>query len=208
MLSLALLLTLSAPPTLTAEAITEGVQAYYQGAQDLKARFKQTYTYTIYDRDQVSEGIVYFKKPRRMRWDYQRPQPKVFVTAGEILWVYEPEHNQAFRQDLKAAQLPVALTFMSGEGSLKAAFDITLKGQDAESYTLTLIPKAHEGDYKSLELRVRAADFAVLESVVIDPVGNRNRIEFLGVETNAGLPDAGFQFTPPKGVQIIEDEGR
>lgn len=209
MLSLALIISLSAPLAAppSAEEITAGVQAYYQGAQDLKAKFKQTYTYMVYDRKQVSEGMVYFKKPRKMRWDYQTPQPKVFVTSGGVLWVYEPEHNQAFRQDLKSAQLPVALTFMSGEGKLSETFDIALKSSDKESYTLSLIPKRDEGEYKSLELRVRARDFAVLESAVIDPVGNRNHIEFKDVETNAGLPDTGFQFTPPKGVRIIE-EGR
>ncbi len=197
----------AAAPDVT--TVIDGIQKFYADAQDLQANFTQRYTYTVYDRTQVSNGIVYFKKPGMMRWDYQKPQPKVFVADGQTLWVYEPAENQAFKRKLSEAQLPVALTFMSGEGKLTDEFDAKLlPSKDASSYLVELIPKRHAGDYKSLRLKVDAKTFAVTASTVVDPVGNTNELTFEAVKTNVGLPDAGFKFRPPDGVRIITSQRR
>lgn len=188
--------------------VLDGIQAFYADARDLKASFTQTYTYKVYGRTQVSSGRVFFKKPRMMRWDYKAPVAKVFVADGKTLWVYEPEENQAFRRDLASSQLPVALTFMSGEGRLADEFDARLVQSPADVYAVELIPKRHAGDYKSLLLKVDRQTFAVKASTVVDPVGNTNQVVFSDVQTNAGLADSAFQFSPPKGVRVITEPGR
>ena len=66
-----------------------------------------------------------FKKPGRMRWDYDKPEKTTYVTDGAVLWLYEPEDQQAFKQELKASQLPAALAFLTGKGKLADEFDIT-----------------------------------------------------------------------------------
>lgn len=191
------------------KAVVDGIQTFYADAQDLQASFTQRYTYLVYDRTQVSNGIVYFKKPGMMRWDYQQPQPKVFVADGQTLWVYEPTENQAFKRKLADAQLPVALTFMSGKGKLLEEFDAKLlPSKDAAAYVVELIPKRHAGDYKSLRLTVDAKTYAVTASTVVDPVGNTNALTFTDVKTNVGLPDAGFKFRPPDGVRIVTSPTR
>ncbi|MEE2786789.1 MAG: outer membrane lipoprotein carrier protein LolA [Myxococcota bacterium] len=185
--------------------VVAGVQTFYGAANDLKANFKQTYTYTVYGRSQLSSGVVYFKKPGMMRWDYRAPTPKVFVADGKVLWIYEPEENQAFKREIGSSQLPVALTFMNGEGSLSDAFHASLKTDTSTSIVLNLVPKKDAGEYQRIELECDPKTFAVRSSLVIDPVGNTNRIDFLEIELNRMLPDRGFQFTPPKGVRIITD---
>ncbi|MCB9546797.1 MAG: outer membrane lipoprotein chaperone LolA [Myxococcales bacterium] len=194
----------SAPAALDVAAVVDGIQAFYASAEDFQASFTQTYTYQIYDRKQVSHGVVYFKKPRRMRWDYQKPTPKVFVADGATLWVYEPEESQVFKRDLKSAQLPAALSFMSGEGKLADEFDAKLlPSKNPDRLRVELTPKRHAGDYKLLIMEVDRATFAVEASTVVDPVGNTNHLVFNGVKTNQSLPDKGFQFSPPAGVKII-----
>lgn len=184
--------------------VVDGIQKFYADAQDLQASFTQSYTYTVYDRTQVSRGVVYFKKPGKMRWDYQTPKPKVFVADGQTLWVYEPDENQAFKRKLSDAQLPVALTFMSGTGDLQGEFTTRLlEPKDDKTLLVELVPKRHAGDYKSLQLTVDRGTYAVLASTVIDPVGNTNALVFADMKTNVGLPDAGFKFRPPEGVRII-----
>ncbi len=205
--------TPKAPPAVAADAaldpevkrVLDGIQGFYANATDLKAEFTQTYTYKVYGRKQVSGGKVFFKKPRMMRWDYKTPVSKVFVADGRTLWVYEPEENQAFKQDLAESQLPVALTFMSGEGQLADEFDARLMQSPSDVYTVELIPKRHAGDYQSLLLKVDRETFAVRSSTVVDPVGNTNQVVFDAVATNAGIADKAFEFSPPKGVRIITD---
>lgn len=196
------------PPSPEVQRVLDGIQAFYADATDLRAGFTQTYTYKVYGRTQVSKGRVLFKKPRMMRWDYKSPVSKVFVADGATLWVYEPEENQAFRRDLAASQLPVALTFMSGQGKLADEFDARLMQSPADIYTVELIPRRHAGDYQSLLLKVDRQTFAVRSSTVVDPVGNTNQVVFSNVKTNTGIKDAAFKFSPPKGVRIITEPGR
>lgn len=189
-----------------AATVVDGIQRFYAQTKDLKAEFTQTYTYKVYGRKQVSHGTVFFKKPRMMRWDYRAPTPKLFVADGATLWVYEPEEAQVFKRSLAKSQLPVALTFMTGEGNLAAEFDAKLlPPPDPKSWIVELIPKRNEGEYKALRLVVDRETFAVRSSTVIDPVGNTNHVVFRDVKTNLGLPDAGFRFQPPKGVRVITD---
>jgi len=190
------------------ERVLDGIQGFYAEARDLKASFTQTYSYKVYGRKQVSGGKVFFKKPRMMRWDYKTPVSKVFVADGRTLWVYEPEENQAFKQSLTDSQLPVALTFMSGEGSLADEFDARLMQSPSDVYTVELIPKRHAGDYQSLLLKVDRETFAVRSSTVVDPVGNTNQVVFTAVKTNAGISDKAFRFSPPEGVRVITEPGR
>lgn len=189
--------------------IVEGIQRFYAEAADLKADFEQIYTYKVYGRTQRSSGKVFFKKKNKMRWDYQSPEAKLFVSDGATLWVYEPEHAQAFKQNLSSSQLPVALSFMSGEGQLAEEF--TAKRLDdppgGGSYLVALTPKRNAGDYQALHLEVDKRSFAVLASTVLDPVGNTNRVLFKNLATNSGLPDAGFQFKLPAGVHVVKEPG-
>jgi outer membrane lipoprotein carrier protein len=195
------------PTVLDAAEVMEGVQRFYQSTSDFKATFKQTYLFKVYGRTQVSGGRVFFKKPGKMRWDYDTPVPKLFVSDGQMLWVYEPQESQAFRRSLRSSQLPVALTFMSGRGRLADEFAPKLLPPPSPTeYLLDLVPKTSSGDYQSLQLRIDRKTFAVVASTVVDPVGNTNTVEFTNFETNKGLPDKGFDFTPPAGVRVLEDK--
>jgi len=139
-----------------------------------------------------------------MRWDYAEPTPKVFVADGETLWVYEPNENQVFKRQLNRAQLPVALSFMSGKGELKEAFRPRIRSEQKERLELELIPLKSRAEFKMLVLEVDPKSFAVRASTVVDPLGNTNHILFKNLATNANLPLSGFQFSPPEGVRIIQ----
>ena len=186
------------------EKVLKSVQSFYGRTVDLKAKFTQTYTYKVYGRTQVSSGRVFFKKPGMMRWDYRKPVPKVFVADGQHLWIYEPQENQYFKRALSSSQLPIALTFMGGEGNLSDEFEAKLTGEVAGAYTLELIPRKDASDYQSLVLEVDKTTFAVRSSTVIDPVGNTNRLVFDRMVVNSGLPDSGFKFKAPEGVREIK----
>ena len=189
-----------------ASRVVAGIQSFYQASADFRAEFVQTYTYKIHRRTQVSTGQVLFKKPGRMRWDYRTPVVKLFLSDGKVLWVYEPEESQAFRRSLGSAQLPVALTFMSGEGKLTEAFDAKLlPSAGPDELLLELVPKRDEGEYQSLRLVVDRKTLQVKASTVVDPVGNTNHLEFSKIQTNSGLPDAAFHFVPPEGVRIVDE---
>ena len=178
-------------------------------AADFRARFTQTLTSAAMGRKTNSAGEVMFKKPGRMRWDYEKPDKSSYVTDGGVLWLYEPDDKQAFKQELKTSQLPAALAFLTGKGKLATEFDITLRRQDrrtaaAGDYVLSLSPKTPQAQVKTILFVVDPRTFDVRESVITDAQGNVNDLVFADIRVNTRVPDAAVQVHAPAGTRVID----
>jgi outer membrane lipoprotein carrier protein len=181
-----------------ARPLVEKVQRFYENTDDFKAKFHQTYTYTV-GRQVESRGEVAFKKPAMMRWDYQHPRERTFIVDGTDLWVWTPEDFSVVRQrDFTASDLSTSITFLWGEGRLADEFHIELEGADR----LVLTPIRPEGGFRQVIFRVDAETGRVIESTVIDPQGNRNHMVFSDVDLNSGVDAARFRFSPPTGADV------
>ncbi|MGD0835729.1 MAG: outer membrane lipoprotein carrier protein LolA [Polyangia bacterium] len=213
----ALLLTLVAVTTVPApdrpldlRTVIDRVQKRYEQAKDFRARFAQDYSRVVMGRSTLSAGWVTFKKPGRMRWDYDKPEPRTFVSNGQVLWLYEPADKQAFRQGLKNSQLPAALAFLMGKGKLVDEFDVSF-AKDARQgrpgdYRLMLVPKEPQSAYQSILFVVDPREFLVRETVLIDQQGNTNHFVFEHSKVNDNVPESLFQWSPPPGVRVIDTD--
>jgi outer membrane lipoprotein carrier protein len=197
--------------------VLERMQKRYDQAKSLRARFSQNYTRAVMGRATLSTGTLTFKKPGRMRWDYEKPEPRMFLSNGQVLWLYEPEEKQAFKQDLKSSQLPAALAFLMGKGKLTDEFEVSFAQdqQDAADakakrpgrpgdFRLQLSPKQPQSTYKSILFVVDPKEFLVRESVLVDAQGNANHFIFDGVEVNTKVADSLFKWHPPAGVRVVD----
>jgi outer membrane lipoprotein carrier protein len=202
-----------APPQPSAPELVQRVQAFYAKTQKLRAKFRQEYTNTTFGRSSQSDGDVFVAKPGKMRWDYKRPEndQKFFVSDGEVLWVYEKTQKQAYQQSLQDQILPVAVTFLYGEGDLSGEFNAALDpgryGQKGD-HVVKLTPKKPEAQYKHLWLVIDPGDFHVKESIIQEASDNLNHFRFYDVRLNAAskIEDKLFKFTPPAGTKIIKPE--
>jgi outer membrane lipoprotein carrier protein len=195
-------------------AVLDGMQKRYDQAKDLRAHFTQRYTRAMMGRVTVSTGTLTFKKPGKMRWDYEKPEPQMFLSNGRVLWLYEPEEKQAFKQDLKASQLPAALAFLMGKGKITDEFEVAfapaVKGAKGEpsgrpgDIRLALSPKQPQSTYKSILFVVDPKELLVRESVLVDAQGNTNHFTFDGLEVNSKVADSLFKWSPPAGVRVVD----
>src|SRR5450755_113536 len=80
-------------------AIADKVDQRYNHMQTLQAQFAETYSGAGMKRNE--SGTLELKKPGRMRWDYEQPRPKMFVTDGAVAWFYVPGEKQARRTEVK-----------------------------------------------------------------------------------------------------------
>ena len=138
-----------------------------------------------------------------MRWDYASPVLKVFVSNGRSLWVYEPTKSQAYVKNMADFNMPVALQFLMGKGNLLESFTPKISKVLDEIVAIELTPIKASQQYKQLNITINRKSGLVAETTVIDPVNNTNRMVFQALQTNSNLPDSGFEFTPPDGVQIL-----
>jgi outer membrane lipoprotein carrier protein len=194
--------------------VLERMQKRYDQAKDMRARFSQNYTRAVVGRATLSTGTLTFKKPGKMRWDYSKPEPRMFLSNGQVLWLYEPEEKQAFKQDLKSSQLPAALAFLMGKGKLADEFEVAFAKEpnDAKAelpgrpgdIRLALGPKQPQSTYKSMLFVVDPKEFLVRESVLVDSQGNSNHFIFDDLEVNTKVSDALFKWSPPAGVRVVD----
>jgi outer membrane lipoprotein carrier protein len=195
-----------------AEDIVANVQQYYAGVGDYRCEFVQTTAHKLFPgRLERSYGRLMFKKGGLTRWEYSRPEHKLFVWDGKTLWIHEPEVPQVFTGTADAERLRRGLAFLTGEGRLLEDYqakklDAGKYGFAAAGHVLKLTPKAKGSPFKYVEIYVDGTSHRVVRSVVVDHEGNRNRLDFEKPEINVGLADDLFSFTPPPGVPVIRAE--
>lgn len=204
------------PATDTPErVVAASVQAFYDQTRDVSARFHQTYVHKLYQRTDRSKGRVVFKKPGRMRWDYDTPNGKVIVTDADRLLVYEPgesgEKGQVIEQPLSTAQLPAAMGFLMGTGRLEADFTFRLLDAHREGFTsghvLELRPKVPSPHYDRILFYVESRPEVrglVRRLLIVDAEGNRNRFDFTELAFNANVGDSTFRWQPPAGTHRVK----
>jgi outer membrane lipoprotein carrier protein len=191
----------------SAADVVARVQRYYEATKDLHARFDQVNESQV-GRVRKASGELWLKKPGRMRWDYEKPEKQRMVSDGQTLWVYQPEDEQAFKQDLRGSTLPVSVTFLVGQGKLADEFEVSIVHPAgvgaAGDVVLKLVPKVGTAAYRYLLFVVDPKSGLVRETLVYDQQGGSNHLTFSQVETNRGVDDARFRFTPPPGTRVIK----
>ena len=75
------------PPKPTTDEVVRGIESTYEGVESLRAEFVQTTRSAALGEGQKQRGRMEIKRPSKMRWDFQRPEPRLFVTNGERMWV-------------------------------------------------------------------------------------------------------------------------
>ena len=128
------------------EALIREMQANYEKTVDLKAAFVQEVTLKSMNKTDREEGIVYFKKPKKMLWDYEKPKTKKLVINAKKSWLYIPEDKTVYVQDASGVfKSKIVVRFLAGIGSLKSDFSIKYSQPSVDgqgNYQLTLTPKS------------------------------------------------------------------
>jgi outer membrane lipoprotein carrier protein len=197
----------SGAPAATLDEAIDGVHAFYAKVTDFKARFRQTVTRKHLPRPLKKSGMVYFKKPGMMRWDYTQPDKVYYVSDGEILWSYEPADGVVYKLDVRESELYSALKFLVGQGDLRAEFQVSLEPPRDGLVVLALTPKVGQSNYKTLRLMVAPKTFEIRATELVDPLDNVSHIVFEGPSYEE-LKTEGFKFKVPKGVRVEDLEGR
>lgn len=199
----------SASAQMSIDDLTAKIQARYEETSDLKARFIQEAVLKTAKKTQIEEGIVYFKKPKRMLWDYTKPQSKKLVINPKTAWLYVPEDKMVYVQDSKNVfGSGQAIRFLAGIGKLRDEFDIKYAQTKADSsgnYLLEMIPKGGPeaaGGVHKLLATVDKDTYLITKVRFNDSLGNQTVISFHDLKTNIGMVDSMFTFKPPAGTEV------
>lgn len=189
--------------TPSAADLAAKLQARYQTVRDFTADFTQSFQGILQRKATVERGTVQVKKPSRIRFIYESPEKKTFVSDGSQFYSYFPADRAGSVSALpKEGEASTALMFIAGRGDLTRDFSASLPaGQPAGEYHLQLVPRKPQEDFKTLTLIVSRDNLALLGFVTVDEQGT-NTIRFTRMRENPGLKDDAFHFRFPPGTEI------
>src|SRR5438552_11188025 len=170
-------------------------------------------------------GAAYFRRPGKMRWEYQSPEKNVFLVDGKTAWFYVPGDHTVTRVPAKQStdwRTPLAL--LAGEMKLSricARVDLAtdekpdkdgdvvlscpLKGSQAAADPASKNGAPHaKRDLLLLEV---AQDTNQLVRIVLREAGGIEiEFKFKDWQFDPPVPDSFFRFEVPLGVAIVNSE--
>ena len=195
------------PAQVDVHAVADKVDQRYNHLQTLEAQFAESYSGAGMTRKE--SGTLLLKKPGRMRWDYDEPRPKMFLTDGSTAWFYVPGEKQVRRTPVKQIEdLRSPLRYLLGKSKLEKEFMGLAIVTDAKPVNAGDI--VLRGEPKGIEERVSETllevtpDGMITRIVVEETDGSVTEFRFLQQKENVQIADARFKFVPPPGVEVVE----
>lgn len=213
MLASILILATVAPAQDTAPqgalTVVRAVESRYNRMSALKADFLQIYRSSENSAARQEVGTLYLKKPGKMRWEYARPEVKLFVSDGKTIWFYVPEDAQVTRMKAgESTDLRTPLRFLLGRMNLRREFHVSLASDaaplDPGNSILRLTPKREGDRFRELLLEVDGAA-RIRRLKITETDGAVTEFRLFGEVTNPPIDNAMFRFEAPPGVEVIDE---
>jgi outer membrane lipoprotein carrier protein len=190
-------------------------------AANLEARYRAAHTLSVTFLEQYSEngalirseaGTAYFRRPGKMRWDYEKPEKNLFLVDGKSAWFYTPADRTVTKvpaRDSDDFRTPLAL--LAGEMKLSRVCakvsSYTLTPLAAGNATLECILKPSASSPHDLLPRVFfeiTPDGELARIRIQSPGGVQTEFQFKNWSFNPPLAEELFRFSPPPGVVIVD----
>jgi len=198
------------------------LEATYRSARTLQAIFLEFYTEN--GQEVRSEaGTAYFRRPGKMRWEYERPEKDLFLVDGKTAWFYVPGDHTVTRVPAKeSTDLRTPLALLAGEMKVsRVCARVQIEEQER--------PRQSENVLLRCELRGVKANASGTAGVAADPAsavffeivpatgelvrlvaqqpgGVSVEFRFENWRIDPPVADSMFRFQLPPGVAIVNGE--
>ena len=187
----------------------QSLEGFMKSAQSGRSEFTQTVTSPPKEgqgsKVKTSSGSFEFQRPGHFKFVYKKPFEQTIVADGKTLWLYDVDLNQVTQRPQAQAlgSTPAAILASAPDlSALKADFTLTsVPDQDGLQW-VQAIPKAKEGQLKSVRVGFAGEQLAVLD--IVDNFGQRSQLKFSNMQVNPQLPANTFKFTPPAGADVMK----
>lgn len=156
--------------------------AWGENLQSIEADFEQRIENED-GMDMFYRGKILGKAPNKVKWDYQSPLKKeVYMNNNEVM-IYEPSLEQVSHSTLKTKSDFISIV-KSAKKQPDGSYRTNVEGVE---YTL----------YVDKNDKPERISF-------IDSMGAKSVIKLSNVKLNGAMSDKVFEFSVPKGVEVVE----
>ncbi|HZU21810.1 MAG TPA: outer membrane lipoprotein carrier protein LolA [Terriglobales bacterium] len=186
--------------------LISSVDRHYNALRTLQCNFTEHYSGNGIERNE--SGTLLLKKPGRMRWNYEQPRVKLFVSDGKTAWFYVPGDRQARKSPAKELDdLRSPLRYLLGKTRLEKELEGLTFASDVppmapNDVLLRGRPKAMADQVQDVVLEINPAG-QIVRLAIHSTDGSTTEFGFSNIRENAPLADSEFMFSPPPGVEVI-----
>lgn len=181
----------------------EKLKSFIAATHSAQASFTQAVFDQNGKRMQSASGTMQFQRPGKFRWTYQKPYEQIIVGDGEKFWLYDADLNQVTVKKLDAALGSSPAALLSGSNEIERGFTLKEAGVQDDVEWLQAIPKSQDSSFEKIRMAFNAqADLVMME--LHDTFGHKTQLRFSALQRNPKLSAQQFQFTPPKGADVLE----
>jgi outer membrane lipoprotein carrier protein len=182
--------------------VLDRLQRHYRATNSFTAKFNEEVT-TVGAPKRNRTGVVSFRKPGRMRWEFAAPEVQTIVSDGETLYSYDPDLNQVVETPLEQAiKSSSATSFLLGMGNINREFKAAFANSTPSGGLIQLILDPKAGGYK-IEIGLDPKSYNLINLTLTDQLGDVTKVDFSDIHNNVELPDSMFAFKAPAGADIV-----
>jgi len=168
-----------------------------------EASFTQSFTPKGFKSAQVESGTVVFGTLPMMRWSYARPEEKLFVFDGNRSWFYVSGDKQVTVTNLDAGRRAELPFLVIGDPAAREKNFVVRESSRGGAVVVTLQPRSAAAMIRSVSVTIAPATHLIQRVDYTDREGNQTSFALSGIRKRSLTNDL-FKFTPPAGVQVVE----
>ena len=165
--------------------------------KDATCNFEQIKELSFLNDKSISKGLLFYKKPNKIRWEYKHPYSYIFIMNGEkVILQSENNKNEINLNSSKQFQQisKIILGGVSGNGLTNSSDFHIFFYTSNEDYKLQLQPlkKEIKSLFSQINLFVNKGDGSINKVEMIEKTGDKTIIRFLSMKRNMLLNDEVF----------------
>jgi outer membrane lipoprotein carrier protein len=160
----------------------------------LQCNFVQTKTSTLVTGMSVAKGVLLYRSPSAMRWEYTETTPSTLILNGNDAVLLDKNGKRQGNTAVPKQLGGIIISMINGE-SLRKSKLFAKEVFDSESvYTVVLSPvqKRLKAFYKSIELTLNKDSLLASEIVLFEKSGDKIVIQLTDIEINKEIDAAKF----------------
>jgi outer membrane lipoprotein carrier protein len=202
------------------------MEARYRSARTLQATFLERYAENG-SVVRTEAGTAYFRRPGKMRWEYERPEKDLFLVDGKTAWFYVPADHTVTRVPARqSGDLRTPLALLAGQMKISrlcshvefadaekplaegdAVLRCLVRGEKQDAARANESENALGAGANDAVFFEVARDSGELARLIVRQAGGIEvEFRFENWRFDPAIPDAMFRFEPPAGVAIVNGE--
>ena len=148
-----------------------------------------------------SSGMLRVQRPNRFNLEYRQPYYQLYIADGRELYFYDKDLEQVTVKAQEGMLENTPAMLLSNPAKLDQLYHVKPQGEEGGLFWYELIPRQEGGSFERINLAFRNNHLRIME--LQDSFSQTTRLMFKNIKRNPDLDPKLFQFTPPKGVDVI-----